>query len=109
MLSMIPTMSSFFGLTSLEKGCIIVAVLGLGGGGVASLILGGLGEAWDEIGQGAIFTISPVILLIALMWVDQSLKRALKRNKKVPEFTVTISRLVFLMFIMRYKFSLAKG
>ena len=64
---MLPKLSSFFGLTSLEKGCVLIAVLGLTGGGVASLILGGLGEAWDEIGQGAIFTYACVILLIALM------------------------------------------
>ena len=67
MLGMIPKLSSFFGLTSLEKGCIIIAILGLSGGGVASLILGGLGENWEEIGQGAIFTYANVVLLVALM------------------------------------------
>ena len=66
---MLPKLSSFFGLMSLEKGCILVAVLGLTGGGVASLVLGGLGEAWDEIAQGAVFTYASVILLVALMSV----------------------------------------
>ena len=64
---MLPKLSSFFGITNLEMGCIIIAIFGLTGGGVASLILGGLGELWDEIGQGAIFTYSSVILLVALM------------------------------------------
>ena len=66
---MLPKLSSFFGLMSLEKGCILVAVLGLTGGGVASLVLGGLAEAWDEIAQGAVFTYASVILLVALMSV----------------------------------------
>ena len=66
-----PKLSSFFGLTSLEKGCIIIAILGLGVGGVASLVQGGLHGAWDEISQGAAFTVSNTILLVALMWVKE--------------------------------------